>query len=97
MDDAAAERVITDFLAEEYVVLLQIDPFVTRIARQLVRWFRVAGKDAIHVASALRFGARVFETFDQPLMRKLRAPDPGGVLSTLTVREPTYDGQARMF
>ncbi len=93
MNDAESEAIITGFFAEDYVIPLMVDPFVTETARKLIRRFRVPGKDAIHVASALRFGAPVFETFDKPLMAKLRGADPDGLLSRLVVREPLHTGQ----
>lgn len=96
MDDAESERIITDFLAEDYVLPLFIDPFVSETARKLIRCFRIPGKDAIHVASALRYGAPVFETFDKPLMGKLKAPDPDNLLGKLAIREPFYGGQRRL-
>jgi len=97
MSDAESERTITEFFAEDYVLPLMIDPFVSELARKLVRCFHVAGKDAVHVASAIRFGAPVFETFDKPLMTKLKQADPEKLLGKLMVREPLYAGARTMF
>lgn len=97
MEDSESERIITDFMAEDYVIPLFIDPFVSETARKLIRRFHVSGKDAIHVASALRYGAPIFETFDRPLMAKLQAPDPDQLLGNLAIREPRYDGTRTMF
>lgn len=97
MADAQSEQIITDFFAEHYVFPLSIDPFVSEIARKLVRRFHIPGKDAIHVASALRWGAPIFETFDKRLIVKLEAPNPDNLLGSLVIREPLYDGTRTLF
>jgi len=96
MTDDSSEHTILDFLAEDYVVLVMIDPSVSEIARKLIRHFHIHGKDAVHVASAIRWNAPVFDTFDRPLITKLNAGDPNGLLGGLVVREPTYEGQRRL-
>ena len=94
--DDAAERIIREFFAQEYVVVANLDPFVAEIARALVRDLRIKGKDAVHLATAIRWNVPVFETFDIELLRRVsnsRSPLPGG----LDVREPRFNGQPNLF
>lgn len=96
MSGESSERTIMEFLNQDYIVSLMIDPFVSDTARKLIRQFHIPGKDAIHVASAIRYEAPIFETFDKPLMRKLQQPDIGNLLKGLLVREPLYEGQRQL-
>jgi predicted nucleic acid-binding protein len=95
--DSRAESIIVEFLNQDYVFRVALDPFVAETARAVIRRYRIKGKDAVHVASALRWNVPVFETFDDELIRKL-APLAAGErdLGRLTVREPLYEGQRQL-
>lgn len=90
-DSAKAETIITDFFDESYIVPVSLDPFVSKKARELIRKYRIKGKDAIHVASALVHGVPIVETFDIPLLNKM-AKNTEGII----VREPLMTGQTAM-
>ncbi len=65
-----AEAIVVHFFNQDYIVSVALDPTVSEIARRLVRRFRVKGKDAVHIASAIRWGVATFETFDTELIRR---------------------------
>ena len=90
-----AEDMIREFFSRPYVLKANLDPPVAEIARDLIRKYRIKGADAAHVATALHWNIPVFETYDGPLSRKINAnltllPSP------LIVREPFWEGQAKM-
>jgi len=94
--ETESETKIVAFFSEDYMVPIMLDPFVAEIARKIVRHFHVKGKDAVHVASAIRWNVRVFETFDVELIKKLGAMEADADWNHLQVREPFFDGQRRM-
>lgn len=89
VDDTKAEAMIREFFGRNYIVSAAIDRLVAEKAREIVRRYRVRGADAVHLATAVVHGVAVFETFDDPLIKKFAAP---GGISGLTVRIPTYEG-----
>ncbi len=59
------ERLIVDFFDNPYIVLVQVDEFVARKTRELIRTYTgLSGRDGVHVASALLVGASVLHTYD---------------------------------
>ena len=90
-DDQEAE--ITDFLIQPYVIPVQIDDEVARIARQIVRDYPsirgvvkgIPGADAVHVASAIRATASVLYCYDKPHLLKYT-----GQIEGLPIEEPTW-------
>jgi predicted nucleic acid-binding protein len=95
-DDAQSERLIVDFLNEDYVFPITVDPSVAEVARKVVRQFRIKGKDAVYVASAIQWRVRTFETFDAQLVTRLRVMATNANWGHLTVREPLYEGQGQL-
>lgn len=96
------ERMIRDFFAQDFIIRADLDPLVAEIARQLVRRYprvggltRVAPKDAVHLATALRWKVPIFETFDDRLIERI-SQNPGLLPGELTVRRPFSEGQQRL-
>lgn len=78
------DEIIRNFFLHEFIVIHDVDRKIAEAARQLV-WKRlIKPRDAIHVATAIKVGAAVLETFDQPLItRSGTVGDP-----PLTIAEP---------
>ena len=97
------ERMIREFFGRPYILAAALDPFVAQTAREIIRASTASAnirsvkpKDAVHVATALRWEVPVFESYDDVLMDGIKAhPEilPGG--ASLTLRHPTYEGQSR--
>ncbi len=70
-----AEKTISEFFKQEYIVLYQVTRFIAEAARSLI-WTHptLFPKDAIHAATAIKTGVLDFHTFDRdylPLDGKL--------------------------
>jgi predicted nucleic acid-binding protein len=73
----AQEAKITKFFAHSWISVRSTDSFVAEMARQLIWRHGVKPKDAIHLATAVRWKVPLFETFDDELIaldRKLGKP-----------------------
>ena len=98
------EEMIREFFSRPYVIRAQVDARVAAIARQITRMTSLASdmktvkpKDAVHVATAVRWDVPVVECYDEPLIRastRMRTEYPS-VIKGVIVREPQYEGQAR--
>jgi predicted nucleic acid-binding protein len=93
MTDEQSERVITEFFEQDYIVRVSVDPFVSESARQLIRATHISGKDAVHVATAIRWEVPIFETFDEKLLKKLEPFRADPVLTRVSCRLPLFEGQ----
>ncbi len=59
------ERLIVDFFDNPYILPIQLDLRVAKIARDIIRnYSAIKGKDAIHIASAIQAGVSVMHTYD---------------------------------
>ena len=94
------EEMIKEFFSRPYVLRAQVDARVAAIARQITRATSLASdmqtvkpKDAVHVATAIRWEVPVVECYDGPLTRTLTAHP--SLAPGLIVREPLYEGQTR--
>jgi predicted nucleic acid-binding protein len=93
LTDEDAEERIQEFFDRPYVIRVAVDLGIARRARALIREFSLSGVDAVHVATALEKGASIFETFDEPLIKKIVN---GGGIAGLTVRPATYEGPRKL-
>jgi PIN domain nuclease of toxin-antitoxin system len=64
------KKKVVDFFKNEYIAVQNVTREVAELARDLVWDHGIKPKDAMHVASAIAVEAPVFETYDQPLVRK---------------------------
>jgi len=86
-----AEDAISEFFRNPYLTLVALDFAVARIARDLIRRFKgLDGRDAIHLASAIRIKAEVLHSYDHDDLLKLNSKIPG---YSLSIKEPTYNFQ----
>ena len=98
------EEMIREFFSRPYAIRAQLDGRVAAIARQITRVTSLAQdlktvkpKDAVHVATAIRWDVPVVECYDEPLttsLTKMRATQHS-MAQGLIVREPLYEGQTR--
>jgi predicted nucleic acid-binding protein len=90
-----AEDTIAEFFkSRQYITLVSVDWSVTRIARDLRRRFEgLDGRDAVHLATAIRVKADVLHTYDKNDLLKLNGKIPGYSLSII---EPIYDFQTKL-
>ena len=97
---AQQESMIAEFFSRSYVVRAQLDQRVAAIARRITRTTSldpnmrtIKPPDAVHIATAERWGITVVECYDRPLEKTLA--DHPNLLPGITVREPLYEGQVR--
>lgn len=87
---AVQEKTFRDFLDNEFVTLVSVDPVVAEQAatlRKAVPGLRTA--DAIHIATAVVIRAGIFYTYDDQLLKL----DGDASLDGLQVRMPPVDHQ----
>jgi predicted nucleic acid-binding protein len=96
------ERAIVGFFNQPYIVRANLDFETASIARLLIRRYPRSGKfrgvlpkDAVHVATSLRWNIPVFETFDRNLIDGITAQQHL-LPRALQLREPLFEGQGRM-
>jgi predicted nucleic acid-binding protein len=72
------EAKIRGFFQHQYIIIREVDRFIAEQARDLIWRHGLHPKDAIHVATALRWRIPILDTFDDtdllPLNRKLGNP-----------------------
>ncbi len=71
------ETRLRNFFLHQYILVREVDRFTAEEARELIWRFGVKPKDSIHVATALRAGLTVLDTFDDGLIKlsgKLGSP-----------------------
>ena len=101
LPDVAVEDQIQRFFRQRFVISASIDSHVASIGRQIVREFdgsdsgfrKVTPTDAVQVATALRWGVPLFESYDRDLITYINAfihRLPG----TLILQEPDSTGLA---
>ena len=79
-------RLLNGFFRRSFLRVVNVDRGVAEEAQRLVWNDDIKPKDAIHVATALRYRCPILETFDAPLVGKSGV---GG----LTIREPMRAAQ----
>jgi predicted nucleic acid-binding protein len=89
----SARELIEGFFGRTFIVARNVDPATSSLARQLVWTENIDPKDAVHVATALRAGVPLLETFDGGLL-KLGVVDLSGY-KRLTIRQPRIDDEQR--
>ena len=68
---------VIEFFKRSYIIPMSITRRIAEASRDLVWDHGIDPKDALHVATALKAKADVFNTFDRPLIGKsLRVGDP---------------------
>ena len=94
------EEMIKEFFGRPYVVRAQLDSRVAAIARRITRTTSLSPDmrtikppDAVHVATAERWGVSIVECYDGPLTATLGQHPT--LVPGVTVREPLYEGQTR--
>ena len=94
------EEMISEFFSRSYIVRAQLDSRVAAIARRITRVSSLAPdmqtikpKDAVHVATAMRWSIPIFECYDRPLITTLTQHP--SLVPGVTVRKPLYEGQSR--
>jgi predicted nucleic acid-binding protein len=65
------EKLIHGFFLNSYISVRNVDRFIAEKARVLIWKNSVPPKDAIHIATALHFGAQYLDTFDADDMIRL--------------------------
>ena len=95
------EDMIREFFRRSYVYRCQLDSRTAEIARHIARLSSrddkvrtVKPKDAVHVATAIRWNIPIFEAFDDDLMDGVKAA-PHILPGALTLRRPQFEGQVR--
>ena len=78
------------FFRRKFIRVVNVDRAIAESARPLVWRTNIKPKDAIHVATALRYKCAFLETFDQALIRK------SGRANGLQIREPLPHEQASL-
>ena len=84
------ERRIDEFFRNPYIILVQVDRRVGRLARDIIRRYSpIKGKDAIHIASAIIADATVMQTYDGDVLKK------NGKIGNppLRIEKPTWKGK----
>ena len=75
-------RILNNFFRRSFIRVLNVDRAIAERAQRLVWDGSVKPKDAIHIATALRYKCELLETFDGPLIQL------SGALEGLEIREP---------
>ncbi len=84
---------IRDFFTNEYIILINVDRGIAELAQNVVWNNGIRPKDAIHVASALKAGVPVLDTFDEGLLKMNNMiGDPA-----LVITEPNIPHQEALF
>lgn len=63
-----SEQKIRDFFEQPWIIVREVDRFVAERARDLIWTHGLKGPDAIHLATALRLGLTVMDTYDEKLV-----------------------------
>ena len=97
VSNATSEAIIQEFFGRNYIILVNVDPPVTAIARRLVRTYRSTATklkpfDATHLATAIHVGVPLVETADPDL---LRLDQREGSPPTM-IRKPVYQMRQRL-
>lgn len=67
--DKEKSKKIVEFFKNESIVIVNLDRYIAGMARDFVWNYKVAPKDAIHVASAVKSKIPVLDTFDGELIK----------------------------
>lgn len=62
------EQKIKGFFEQPYIILREVDRRVAETARDLIWAHNLSAPDAVHLATALRLGLSVMDTFDDKLI-----------------------------
>lgn len=62
------EQIIKGFFEQPYIILREVDRVVAERARDLIWNHNLSGPDAVHLATALRLGLSVMDTYDAKLI-----------------------------
>ena len=81
-------RLLNRFFRRSFLRVVNVDRKIAESAQRLVWSDDIKPKDAIHIATALRYGCGILETFDAPLIAK------SGDLEGLVIREPQTKAQS---
>ena len=84
------ESIIANFFLHEYVLVHDVTRAVAEDARKLSREHSLRPADAIHLATALRADAAVFESWNINCFGKLSGKVP------IDIRIPTWEGNLKM-
>lgn len=63
-----SEQKIRDFFEQPWIIVRDVDRFVAERARDLIWTHGLKGADAIHLATALRLGLTIMDTYDEKLI-----------------------------
>lgn len=86
----AQESIIANFFLHEYVLIHDVTRAVAEDARKLSREHGLKPSDAIHLATALRADAAVFESWNINCFGRLSGKVP------IDIRIPTWEGNLEM-
>jgi predicted nucleic acid-binding protein len=87
------EAKLRGFFLHQYILVREVDRFTAEEARELIWRYGLAPKDSIHVATALRAGMTVLDTFDKDLLKlSKKLGDP-----LLEICEPHMPGNLDLF
>jgi predicted nucleic acid-binding protein len=82
-------RLLNRFFRRSFLRIVNVDRSIAESAQRLVWQDDIKPKDAIHVATALRYKCTLLETFDEPLIGK-------SGLQGLTIRKPQRRAQGSL-
>jgi len=88
-----SEARIREFFSRDYVVIAAFDSPIARLARRLIRDYKLKAADAVHLATAVRWHFSVLETRDPHLLRLTGKEGNPPVV----IQEPTYRGPLPLF
>lgn len=83
-------EVIYEFFRNEYIEVRDVDRFIAEAARSLVWNNSIKVKDSIHIATALRWEIKIFNTYDGDLLKK-NGTIPGLTIATPSIVQAKFD------
>lgn len=84
----AEEEMIAAYFEHEYIIIQNVDRLVGEHARRLARLYKLRPPDAIHIASAIRVKADVFQSWNGDFLKIIDPPIP--------TEKPHWEGQPEL-
>ena len=84
----AQEEMIAAYFEHEYIIIQNVDRLVAEDARRLARLHNLRPPDAVHLASAVRVKADVFQSWNGHFLKITDPPIP--------IEEPPWEGQPEL-
>jgi len=82
-------KLLNAFFRKSFIRVVNVDRSIAETAQKLVWSDDIKPKDAIHVATALRYKCPMLETFDEPLIGKSGQVDGLTICAPQKARQPS--------